>query len=38
MPVPYRQPGNGWAAAAAAPDLPEDRKGEWEMIPKEEQG
>jgi hypothetical protein len=30
--------GNGWAAAAAAPDLPEDRKGEWEMIPKEEQG
>lgn len=34
------QTGNGWAAYAApvvAPELPEDRKGDWEMIPPEEQ-
>lgn len=35
-------PGNGWASYAgetpAAPDLPEDRKGDWEMMPPEECG
>jgi hypothetical protein len=33
-------PGNGWASVAtpAAPELPEDRKGEWEMYGPEEQG
>jgi hypothetical protein len=29
--------GNGWAAIAP-PALPEDRKGEWELMPPEEQG
>jgi hypothetical protein len=28
---------NGWAQMAP-PELPEDRKGDWEMIPPEEQG
>ncbi|MFF4019984.1 hypothetical protein [Streptomyces sp. NPDC001843] len=34
------QTGNGWAAVVppAPPELPEDRKGEWEMIPPGEQG
>jgi hypothetical protein len=32
--------GNGWASVAtpAAPELPEDRKGEWELYGPEEQG
>lgn len=33
-------PGNGWApyagAAPAVPEIPEDRKGDWELMPKEE--
>ncbi|NJP50072.1 hypothetical protein HCJ93_08300 [Streptomyces sp. SBST2-5] len=29
-------PGNGWAAMVP-PELPEDRKGEWELMPSEEQ-
>lgn len=29
-------PGNGWAAMASPPELPEDRKGEWELMPPEE--
>lgn len=33
---------NGWAAYAgadlAAPEIPEDRKGDWELMPPEEQG
>lgn len=31
--------GNGWASIvpAAAPELPDDRKGEWELIPQGEQ-
>lgn len=32
-------PGNGWAPVAqmVPPELPEDRQGEWELIPKGEQ-
>jgi hypothetical protein len=32
--------GNGWASVAppAVPELPEDRKGEWELMPPEDQG
>lgn len=44
VPVPYvpTEPavGNGWASVVqqAPPELPEDRKGEWEIIPPGERG
>jgi hypothetical protein len=35
-------PANGWAATTGVvptvPEIPEDRKGQWELIPPEEQG
>ncbi|MEW2498386.1 hypothetical protein AB0942_33365 [Streptomyces nodosus] len=31
------RPANGWAGMAR-PEIPEDRQGDWELIPEEEQG
>lgn len=36
-PMTDAQTGNGWAAVVP-PELPEDRKGEWELMPKEDHG
>jgi hypothetical protein len=37
-PAPPESVGNGWASVSppAVPDLPEDRKGDWEFIPESE--
>jgi hypothetical protein len=35
-PAPAPAQGNGWAAVTP-PELPEDRKGEWELYPPKEQ-